>query len=369
MADIPAPLALVPQLDGCALWRVCWPYNAVQANGFHCGYALGDDPRAAVAAAGYDAIIFQRTAWTDITVGRASIDGLHRAGKLVFQECDDDMWVSRLDQKSHAELGIDKPEATPEQNRESTRLYDGVIVSTEHLRSVVHTFAPAMPVEVVPNAIDLDYWARGLAGWKRNLAGVTTIGWAGGDRRDRDFAVLAEAWRQVAAAHPDVHFVIMGHQPAPLVAAIPPERYHPISWMPFQSDGQAPFYGVGLAEIDIMCCTVAETIFNAAKSPIKLWEASASGCAIVGTSWLYGSSIDHGKDGYVADTVEEWVWALGKLAGSVGRRRHVARAMQRKVKERWSIEANWWRHPAAWGRLAEAASKRVRVELPGGVFA
>lgn len=367
MSDLPpSVLTLVPQRDGCALWRVMLPYNRVRAEGFHCGYGLADAPDVAEMAVHYDAIIFQRTSWTDIRVGRAAVDGLHRAGKLVFQECDDDMWLARKDQKSHEELGLKQIEATPEQNIASTRLYDGVIVSTEALRSVVHGFAPTMPVEVVGNAIDLDYWAAGLQGWPRQL-GVTTIGWSGGDRRDRDFGVLAEAWRRVAAANQDVHFVIMGHQPAPLVEAVPEGRLHQIAWMPFESDGSKPFYGVGFREIDVMCCTVADTLFNHAKTPIKLYEATASGAAVVGSPWLYGPCIEHGRDGYVAETVEEWVYALSKLARSPARRKRLHAAMLAKVRDRWSIEANWWKHPRAWARLFEAQAARPRVALPDRV--
>jgi len=367
----PSVLALVPDWNGCTAWRVAWPYRWLQRHGVNARWLRLDHPLVAEAAVPFDVIVFQRLVWTDTASGREAIAGVRRAGKLAILEIDDDMWVAREEQKSHEELGITAAEATIEQNRASVQLFDGVIVSTERLRTAIHSFAPQLPVQVVPNAIDLDYWRRELAGWTgdgkrtgRNLEGVTTIGWFGGDRYDRDVLPLAEAWGRIAEMHPGVHFVVQGHQAPPLAQAVPAERLHHTRWLPLQAEGGLPFYGVGLREIDIGCAIVAPTMFNAAKTPIKLWEYTAAGAAVVGSSWLYGPHIHNGRDGFVAESADDWTRALDALIRRPRLRARFVARHYRKVQRLYSLEANAWRHVAAWVAISQAAP---RVALPEGV--
>lgn len=361
---LPSALALVPEKNACFWWRLGWPFHRLALAGYPTRYIMHDHPDVVAAAADFDLLIQQRISYTDLDQGRQLVDHIHRAGKLLVLETDDDMWVAREEQKSHAEMGVQKPDATPEQRRASTLLYDGVIVSSERLRTVLHTFAPDLPCEVVPNAIDLDRWQAESIGWRRNITDRVTVGWFGGDRYDRDVEVLAEAWREIAARHPAVHFVIMGHQAQPLVDAVPAHRLHAIQWLPPNGAPDRPFYGVGVAEIDIGCCAVAPTMFNAAKTPIKLWEFTASGAAVVGTPWLYGPYIEHGVDGLVADTKDEWVSALDRLVRSSRARRELRERMLVKVQERYSLAVNLWRWPAAWIELARAARERAAPPRP-----
>jgi len=141
-------------------------------------------------------------------------------------------------------------------------------------------------------------------------------------------------------------------------AAVPPERLEVLPWLPVVPRDGLPFYGVGLLCIDIACCSVAETAFNAAKTPIKVYEATAAGAAVVASTWLYGRTVEHGDDGLIADTADEWEAALLRLIDDEGERRRMQAAMYAKVEDRFSLERNWWRFPAAWAALAEAARRR-----------
>ena len=374
--SIPSVLALLPDWNACSAWRIAWPFRFLQGMGVNARYMPMNDPRATAAMEAFDIVLFQRLVWLDTAGGREALDRVRANGKrLALLEVDDDMWVTRDEQKSHEELGFAEPEAPIDQQRASVQLYDGVIVSSERLRTSLHSFAPRLPVEVVPNAIDLDYWTRQSAGWvaggkrrSRNIPrDVTTIGWFGGDRYDRDVVPLAEAWKRIAETHPDVHFVVMGHQLAPLVQAVPADRLHQIQWLPLSSTETAPFYGVGLREIDIGCAIVAPTMFNAAKTPIKLWEFAASGAAVVASNWLYGPYVEHGHDGYLAETAEDWFRYLDVLVRKPKARRVMQRRMLHKVRTRHSVAVNAWRHVAAWCSIREAVGRRIL--LPEGVHA
>lgn len=363
---IPSALYFVPRgaTEGCSMWRVWRPVTVAQQHGARCGWVHYDDDRVIDHILGYDALVFQRLGWHAHKVGERFVRDLRAAGRVVLCEHDDDVWSNRADQKSERELGFkDGHELSPAQNRRSTRLFDGVVVSTERLRTIVHGFAPNLPVEVVGNYIDLGLWRKLLEGEARHpkLAGKLTIGWFGGNRRGRDLAAMAEAWRRVAEERPHVHFIVQGYVDDVIKAAVPAERLDILPWLPVVPRDGLPFYGVGLLNVDIACCSVAETAFNAAKTPIKYYEATAAGAAVVATSWLYGAAIDHGVDGLIANTADEWTAALLALVDDEAQRRNLQAAAYRKVDERWSLERNWWRFPAAWQSLAQAARARRRA--------
>lgn len=362
-SPLASALYFVPRgaTEGCSMWRVWRPVTVAERHGARCGWSFYDDDRVAAHLLDYDALVFQRLGWHAHKVGERFVRDLRAAGRVVLCEHDDDVWSNRADQKSEAELGFkDGHELSPAQNRRSTKLFDGVIVSTERLRTIVHGFAPDMPVEVVGNYIDLGLWRQLLEGETRHpkLAGKRTVGWFGGNRKGRDLAVMAEAWRRVAIARPDVVFVVQGYVDDVVKDAVPKDRLEILPWLPVIPRDGLPFYGVGLLNVDIACCSVAETAFNAAKTPIKVYESTAAGAAVITSSWLYGRTVDHGDDGLVADTADEWEAAILRLVDDEPERARMQDAMYRKVDERWSLERNWWRFPAAWTSLAEATRHR-----------
>lgn len=375
MIDVPATLCLVPRghTEGCTAWRVWWPLRVLEGK-VRCGWAYNDDPSGTLGRhmLGFDLMVYQRLGFDDERQASEYMDAWRRIGKVTVQECDDDIWLARDEQKSHAEMGIDQRDRTAAENQASTRLYDGVLVSTERLRSVVASFAPELPCEVVGNYIDLELWASRLAPYPRlpKLTGVVTVGWAGGNRRSGDLAIVAEAWRRLALARPEVHFVVGGYLDPAIALAVPKERLHVLEWLSVRADGAKPFYGVGMKNVDVMCCSVADTLFNAAKTPIKWMEATASGAACVVSEPLYGPVVEHGYTGYIATTADDWFRHLDRLVGNAALRRRINSAARRRIAERHSLAGNAWRWPAAWSRLYQAGKERrkaPRVLVPGWV--
>lgn len=358
----------------CAWWRVLAPFNALMRAGYPAHYLEAGDPQAFRAAMSHQAVILPRWYWKSILVpgqavtqdyrdGERLIAAMHANGRLVFGEYDDDFFTARGEQKDAEALGLTGlNEGSPQEMVASLRLLDGVTVTTEAIRTSIETHLPDYPIEVVPNAIDLDYWQAARSGWKRNARtrGKVTIGWAGGNRHDTDLEILAEAWRRIALEFPEVLFVVMGHQSPVLTKAVPPERLVPIQWLPLTPTESTPAYPVGLAEIDIGCCSVFANRFNRAKTPIKAWEMAASGAAVVGTPWLYGEVIDHDENGMLAETADQWVAALRKLVRSRSRRKRLHAAMMADIQARWSLAANLARWPRAWVNLSHAAQSNLR---------
>ena len=353
--------------DACAWWRVVSPANMLQRGGYPAFYAWHDEPGMEQLAERARVIVYPRQSWGG-DGAREVVEHAHANGRLVFGEYDDDVFMARHEQKSHEELGKGHiPQATSEESIAAVRALDGVTVSSPRLATVLDAVAPETPVVVVPNLIDLDYWRRALPDREAvrhpEARGVVTVGWFGGDRYDADIMPLARAWSEVAK-RTRAHFVIMGHQPVPLVESVPRDRLHQIAWMPLELDNpETPPYPVGIAQMDIVCANVAPTRFNAAKTPIKWIEATASGAAVVASSWLYGRAIDDGRTGLIADSADEWARALIRLVDAKHRRQALQRAAWREVVDRHALQSpdgrGVERWPRAWAELATRAAARI----------
>jgi glycosyltransferase involved in cell wall biosynthesis len=364
----PRVLALVGDWNGCTMFRVVAPFAELQRQGAPVGAAewgWKDDPRLALLAERFDAVLLARLSWGpgEREAGRRWVDALHRAGKWVWYEVDDDLfspWI--VPQAVRAGIRPEETAAAKEQARldriAALQLCDGVTVTSQRLATVVRQYTSA-PIEVVPNAIDWR-WAKAVLreGTPRQVAGLT-VGWAGGARPDDDVAPMAWAWGQLAQTHPEVTFVVQGHQPRAIYdafedAGVPRERLVAIGWLPLHA------YLVGLRNVDVACCPLADAPFNRSKSPVKCFEAAAAGAdgrgaAVVASPTVYRQVLTHGEDGYLATSGEEWLAALTRLVEDASERRRVARNLRRRVATAHGLEGNAWRWPAAWTRLAAAA--------------
>jgi glycosyltransferase involved in cell wall biosynthesis len=308
----------------------------------------------------FDAIVLARLRWDAPyrEFGRKWVHALHRAGLLVWYEVDDDLFSPWIIQQ-HVKGGI-LPQETPavkEAHRlsriDALTLCDGVTVTSQRLATVIRQYTDA-PVEVVPNALDWRWFKQVVKEAGPRTIPPLTVGWAGGARPGDDLAPMAWAWGQLAQTHPEVTFVVQGHQPRAVYEQVPPDRIRSIEWLPLEQ------YPVGLREVDVACCPLADVPFNRAKSPIKAWEAAAAGAAVVASPTIYGQSLKDGEDGYLAATGAEWLAALTRLVDDAVERRRVGDNLRRRVAGELSLEQNAWRWPAAWARLAERAIRWPR---------
>jgi len=354
-------LGLVGDRSGPSLWRVLQPFTALQAAGYPCGWDRKDAPGIGEIAPAFDGFVLPRMSWPppQRRIAEAWFAALRAARRFVVYDADDDVFTSQLSFRT-IELGWSEGKSFPELEAErfqriwAMQQCDGVTVSTQRLATVVRSYTDK-PVIVVPNAIDVPWFRRVLGVTTRAQHGLT-IGWAGGRRPDADLAPMAVAWGRIAARFPDVTFVIQGHVPAIVTASVPAERLVILPWMPLEQ------YPAGLKEIDIGCAAVTDDRFNRCKSRIKAYEYAVAGAAVVATPTVYGAIIDHGQNGYLAETADAWEHALSVLVSRPSLRSMVARRLLRHVERRCSLTANLWRWPAAWATIAEdARSRRGRL--------
>jgi glycosyltransferase involved in cell wall biosynthesis len=353
----PSMLGLVGDMSGPTLWRVLWPFTALEKRGYPCGWDFNHASGVGAVAPGFEGYVLARLSWQagQRSVAERWFDIIRRAGHVVIYDCDDDLFNPEVDRRSVA-FGWAGGKTLEDLDRaRAERVWavqqcDGVTVSTQRLATVVRTITDR-PVIVVPNAIDLAWFRTVLRGQGRQLP-QPVIGWAGGRRPDEDVAVMAEAWGRVAKLCPAVRFVVGGYVPPSIRENIPPDRLVIVPWLPIER------YPAGLADVDIACCSVADTAFNRSKSSIKAIEAAVAGAVVVATPTVYGSLVENGRTGYLAETVDEWEAHLMDLVERPALRAIVARRLLRVVEKRHTLEANLWRWPAAWSAIAEDARAR-----------
>jgi glycosyltransferase involved in cell wall biosynthesis len=296
-------------------------------------------------------IVTPRIVWPTEGIGDKWIGVIHKAGLAWTYEVDDDVYspaiVARQSRLFDSERlkGIGQLEWERLERIRLLEQADGVSVSTQRLKTIITGRVDVdTPVMVIPNSIDARWFRETLRGCSRVVPPLT-IGWAGGSRGDDDFRPLAKAWATIAQMYPHVRFVVQGHIPDVLYASVPEERRHTLPWL------SLPEYPRALLNIDIGCCIVAPNLFNTAKSCIKWYEYTLAGASCVVSKTLYANEVEDGVSALVADTAEDWVTQLSRLIESAELRRELQRNARREVMEHHSLEANWWRWPAAWSDI------------------
>jgi glycosyltransferase involved in cell wall biosynthesis len=361
----PSVLALVGDASACALWRTWMPMAALRLRRYPAEWVSQHDPLLGLLELvqtgatktlldGFKAIILCRMAWKpgDQHQGERWLGDLRARGHALLYEADDDLFTPWMVRQQKAGIERDKDvevlEAEARASVWAMQQCDGVTVSTQYLASVVRKLTDK-PVEVVPNAIDADWFRWRQREGRRSVPGLT-IGWAGGHRPDGDVAAMAEAWGRVARRYPQVTFVVMGSQPWPIWQHVPAPRIKAVPWMGPHD------YPKGLVDVDIGCCPLEERPFNRAKTAIKCWEYALSGAAVVASPTVYRHCIEDGANGYLCLDADQWEEALSFLIESEALRRNLASRLRADVLTKWSLQKNLWRWPQAWSRLVDGTA-------------
>ncbi|MHC4413608.1 MAG: glycosyltransferase [Planctomycetota bacterium] len=370
-------LAVPEEIDGCSLWRVFNPMNELFRQGYKdIDYDLHKNPlldylwtyqRWVTENHQYDAVVLPRKHWMIKHQWQANswFSGLHKLGVMVIYELDDDLFTEHFERRLVEHKGY-----TPEYAKErrgwiinTIRRCDGMTVSSQRLATMLKQWVD-IPIQVVPNYIDLRWFKQVQKRNQRDpkLTGLT-VGWFGGWRQRHDLEEMIQAWGILAKKYKHITFVVFGHQPDFVTEYVSADRLYGIPWLPVWG------YPAGLLNIDIGCAPLADNTFNRAKTYIKAMEYAASGAAVVASPTVYGQLIEHGEDGYIAHTVEDWVEYLSALIDDYRHRHDMSKKLLAKVRKYHSLEGQAWRWVHAWTELVKAHRQKQngRILLPEGV--
>jgi len=176
--------------------------------------------------------------------------------------------------------------------------------------------AGARQVEIVPSAIDLDRY-RNLG--VRPAGGALNVGWIGIPLNAHYLSIVAPALRAVEG----INLQVVGGPVPDALAGIPAESF------PWTEDSEIE----RIAGFDVGIMPLHDTPWERGKCAYKLIQVMAAGKPVIASP--VGANrqvVQHGVNGFLAETTEQWAEALRALRDSELRRR-MGEAARRTVAE------------------------------------
>lgn len=213
---------------------------------------------------------------------------------------------------------------------------DGIVVSTLDLGGLVW-YHVQKPLVTLPNAID-EAWFLDSLNINPEYIGnsnLVYIGYASGRRPPNDLEAMAKAWKRIGEEFDNVRFVVAGWQHDIIDSLIDLDKKIRIPFRPIEEYPQS-------MQVDIGCCPLADTVFNRGKSPIKYFEYSLAGAAVVASNLVYDQVIVNVLDGYLVDNdiVEMWYDRLKYLVTNAGARKAMVERANYGIHNYYSLEAS-----------------------------
>lgn len=196
-------------------------------------------------------------------------------------------------------------------------------VSSERERQKLLDRCPSADIHVIPNGIDTGRFSPEEIAKTRveakNKKSKETILFVGSmDYHANIDAVIwfaRTAWPQIAQNHPNLHFVIVGRDPAPEIRALSSDRIHVTGTV----DDVRPFYSSAVAAI--------APIRSGSGTRLKILEAMAAGVPVVSTPLgAEGINAEHDVNILLAETAPEFAAAIRLIFSSPQKRASLARA-------------------------------------------
>jgi glycosyltransferase involved in cell wall biosynthesis len=354
---------MIAQIDSSAMWRIMQPINYIASKGYPCSWDYGDSVDAGAGAVFADLVILPRMMWQSKKKEKAYVGQLQDFEKTVVWECDDDLFTHRSymaaawneEEKARWSTWVGRA-------RRIVRRSDALFVSVPRLKTrALSVVRQGTPIFVVPNLIDLDWWAQILNVTPRTTEGLT-VGWVGAKRNKADLGEMLEAWRVIVKERPDVQFVTAGYDFDVFDEVVPDGRRTHVPWMPLEE------YPAAYKQVDIGCAPLAPTLFNGCKSPIKVMEYAAAGASVVASPTVFADHFSPEGALRIANNVDEWTQHLLDLIDNEAARKKAAEDLFGEVYRSHSLEMNYGKVVESWytARVESQARRKAIVHVPGG---
>jgi len=212
---------------------------------------------------------------------------------------------------------------------EQIKALDGVIVSTPYLKEVYSELNPH--IYVVPNALDFKHWEKfGDSRSKRE----TRIGWAGAGNHDADLETIEEPIKKYLSETDKVSFHHMVHGIPENFKDQPKIVWHK-HWVTVDKWPKR----LSKVGMDIGLCPAQPNDFKKGKSNLRRLQYAAMGIPVVARNWGHtAETMEHGKDGFLYDTEEEFTSYLNLLVKNKQLREDMGLHNKLTAKRDFSIE-------------------------------
>ncbi len=217
--------------------------------------------------------------------------------------------------------------------------YDRVVVIAEPDRDELLHLNPSLPVEVIPNGIDLSFFQREDA--PRDEATLLFVGnYEYAPNVDAALRLAHDILPQVRAERPDARLLLVGNAPPPQVQALASDA--------IEVTGRVPDVRPYLARATAFVCPL--TLGAGLKN--KVLEALAMGCPVVATPLsVDGIAVEHNTSALVAP-VDQLAQETLRLLNDTTLQRRLSITGHQLIIERYSWEQVATRYDQLYDELA-----------------
>lgn len=185
--------------------------------------------------------------------------------------------------------------------------------------------AGATRVEIVPTVVDLERYQQAALPHSGNAA--FTVGWIGSPTTAKYLEAIAPALTEVCAGE-NVRVCLIGSGPVWLPGV-------PVEVLPWEIASEVH----ELQQFDMGIMPLPDEPWARGKCGLKLIQYMACGLPVVASPVGANCEIvEHGVNGYLAATLDEWVQALRKLLLDTDLRQQMGKVGRSKVEEGYSLQ-------------------------------
>lgn len=328
-------ILMLKDRTGCGYWRMVMPSKYLNKDKFHVD--ITEEGMRYDEMIGYDTVMIMRCmTWQE----HAVIDRLKKSGVRIVYDIDDNIFEIPEDNPAAAIVGNDQKQAAAS----IMEICDIITTTNEFLANKIKSFGVKTPIHIIPNSLDV------LDGWPEieNIGSPDNrrrIFWQGSSSHAKDWSLCITAIDRIMKKYPDVVLSIFG--------------YFPEKVNTFLRDKNKPWWNKGRIEYANFTdtetyfsiikhiraeCGVIPLIgsdFSACKSNIKWMEYALVGVPSVASNVVpYNNTIEHGKDGYLCNTEDEWFNCIEKCLVSKAGRTEMIKSAREKIYGTLDINKN-----------------------------
>lgn len=208
--------------------------------------------------------------------------------------------------------------------RKIAKWADQITVGNAFLRDFALEFNPQ--ITVIPTTIDLDYVRQAQCDQAKR---PMVIGWTGSHTTMDYLPILLPVLKKLRSEFEFTFRVISNH---------PPQLdFEALEFVPWNRETEI----ADLAEIQIGVMPLEDNVWAKGKCGFKgLQYMSLQIPSVMSNVGANGEIIDHGKNGLLCETLEDWENALRSLLQDQGLRERLGASGLKTVQERYSLDAN-----------------------------
>lgn len=187
--------------------------------------------------------------------------------------------------------------------------------------------AGARSIAILPTVVDLARYPACSPIDLSQAAGLPTVGWIGSPITDHYLNLVEEPLRRMVTRD-EARISLVGATSAAL-SGLPAERHE---WREETETSHIALFDIGIMPL-------ADTPWERGKCGYKLIQYMACGKPVVASPvGVNRDIVEHGVNGFLAETPEEWTGALRRLATDPDLRRRLGAAGRAKVERHYSLE-------------------------------